>query len=155
PSDVAAVEQPVWPAGAATPLALAAGAGGPTATPAPSVSHGVAVALEPPPPIGAAAYAVVERECGALLWRMNETQHLPPASLTKIVTALVVMDSTALDEVVQSNVSAQELQDRGSSVMGLEPGDSLSVLDLLNGMLLESGNDAALVLAQHAAGSVD
>jgi D-alanyl-D-alanine carboxypeptidase len=109
-----------------------------------------AAVMEPPPDLDAAAFAVVERGCGALVWGENETERLRPASLTKIVAALVVMDSVSLDQEVESHVSSALLKDQGSSVMGLEPGMRLSVLDLLNGLLLESGNDAALVLAEFA-----
>jgi D-alanyl-D-alanine carboxypeptidase len=91
-----------------------------------------------------------------MVWSENENERLPPASLTKIVTALAVVDSVSLDDVAESNVSAAKMKERGSSVMGVEPGMQLSVLDLLNGLLLKSGNDAALVLAEHAgSGSVE
>jgi D-alanyl-D-alanine carboxypeptidase len=107
----------------------------------------------PPPEVNAASYAIVERSCGALIWGKQEHERLPPASLTKIVTALVVRDRLALDEAVESEVSASKM--RGSSVMGLEPGMRLSVTDLLYGLLLRSGNDAALVLARNAGGSTE
>lgn len=105
----------------------------------------------PPPEVNAASYAIVERSCGALIWGKQEHERLPPASLTKIITALVVRDRLPLDETVESDVSASKM--RGSSVMGLEPGMRLTVTDLLYGLLLRSGNDAALVLAQSAGGS--
>jgi D-alanyl-D-alanine carboxypeptidase len=103
--------------------------------------------------VGAASYAIVERSCGALIWGKAEHERLPPASLTKIVTALVVRERLSLDATVESDVSASKM--RGSSVMGLEPGMRLSVTDLLYGLLLRSGNDAALVLARNAGGSTE
>jgi D-alanyl-D-alanine carboxypeptidase len=108
-------------------------------------------AAGPPPEVAAASYAIVERSCRALVWGKQEHESLPPASLTKIVTALVVRDRLALDASVESDVSAVKM--KGSSVMGLEPGMRLSVSDLLYGLLLRSGNDAALVLARAASGS--
>jgi D-alanyl-D-alanine carboxypeptidase len=94
----------------------------------------------------------MERACGTLLAGQGEHERAAPASLTKIITALVVMDRVALTDQVTSDVSATKM--KGSSVMGLEPGMRLSVKDLLYGLMLRSGNDAALVLAKHSAGSV-
>jgi D-alanyl-D-alanine carboxypeptidase len=94
----------------------------------------------------------MERACGTLLAGQGEHERSAPASLTKVITALVVMDRVALTDQVTSDVSATKM--KGSSVMGLEPGMRLSVKDLLYGLMLRSGNDAALVLAKHSAGSV-
>jgi D-alanyl-D-alanine carboxypeptidase len=125
----------------------------PTATPTPSVAP---VVLAPPPAVEAEAYAVIERECGTLLWGKGENEALPPASITKIITALVVVESVGLDEMAVSTVSGSAMKERGSSVMGVEPGMELSVRDLLYGLMLKSGNDAALVLAEHVGhGSVE
>jgi D-alanyl-D-alanine carboxypeptidase len=127
----------------------------PGAAPGGEAPAGVATVMEPPPALEAAAFAVIERACGTLVWGENETERLAPASLTKIVTALVVRDMVSLNDEAESHVSAAEMKERGSSVMGVEAGMRLSVLDLLNGLLLKSGNDAALVLAEHAgAGSI-
>jgi D-alanyl-D-alanine carboxypeptidase len=109
----------------------------------------------PPPAVVAQAYAVLERSCGATLAVKNERERLPPASITKIITALVVSDRSALDAMVNIEVSGKEMAKRGSSVMGIEPGMRLSVTDLLYGLFLPSGNDAALALAAHVSGDVD
>jgi serine-type D-Ala-D-Ala carboxypeptidase (penicillin-binding protein 5/6) len=109
-----------------------------------------------PPAIGGASFAVLERSCGALLFGRNEHQRLPPASLTKIITAMVVEERGDLNDVVETNVSAKQMARRGSSVMGLEPRMHPSVQDLLYGLFLPSGNDAAVTLAQYVGrGNVD
>ncbi|HXG42256.1 MAG TPA: D-alanyl-D-alanine carboxypeptidase family protein [Dehalococcoidia bacterium] len=111
--------------------------------------------LSAPPPVSGQAVAVVEEPCGALLYAVNEHEHLPPASLTKIVTALVAEERAPLSAMVTVNVDGGELNfTTGSSVMGLKPGMSLTLRDLLYGLLLPSGNDAALAIAAYVGGSV-
>jgi D-alanyl-D-alanine carboxypeptidase len=108
--------------------------------------------LSAPPEIGARAYAIVDRACGAVIWGKDEHERLAPASLTKIVTALVVEKRAKLTDMVDVNVSGRQMAARGSSVMGVEPGMRLSVEDLLHGLFLPSGNDAALALAGYMGG---
>lgn len=109
----------------------------------------------PPPEITGHAAAVLEGSCGTLLYGANAGQQLPPASLTKIATALVTVDRAQLADIVDVHVnSALLVESTSSTVMGLEPGQELSVEDLLYGLLLPSGNDAAIALAEYAGGSV-
>jgi D-alanyl-D-alanine carboxypeptidase len=105
--------------------------------------------LSPPPALDARAFVIIDRACGGIVWAKNEHERLAPASLTKIITALVVEKHAGLSEMVDVNVSGKQMAARGSSVMGLEPGMRLSVEDLLYGLFLPSGNDAALALANH------
>jgi D-alanyl-D-alanine carboxypeptidase (penicillin-binding protein 5/6) len=108
------------------------------------------------PSIEGRAFAVLEPACGALLEERNGDLTLPPASLTKIVTALVAVDRASLDDVVSIEIDGVELSlETDSTVMGVRPGDPLSVRDLLYGLLMRSGNDAALELAEHVAGDED
>lgn len=101
-----------------------------------------------PPIVSASSYSIVERSCGALAFGWNEHQRLAPASLTKIVTALVVANSGIdLNKMVDIQVSGSQMRSQGSSVMGIEPGQRYSVRDLLYGLMLPSGNDAAVALA--------
>lgn len=106
----------------------------------------------PAPPVSARAVAVVDGASGELLYGRNEHLRLPPASTTKIVTAVVALQHADLDAAVVVDVDARRMGD--SSVMGLLPGMRLTVRDLLYGLMLPSGNDAALALARHVAGSV-
>jgi D-alanyl-D-alanine carboxypeptidase len=108
----------------------------------------------PPPKITGRAAAVMEVSCGALLYSKNAQQRLPPASLAKIATALVAAERADLDQVVDVRVSSGLLvASSGSTVMGLEPGQRMSLRDLLYGLLLPSGNDAAIAIAEHVGGS--
>jgi len=109
----------------------------------------------PPPAIGGRSAVVIEDACDGLLFSHSPDLQLPPASLTKIATALVAADHAQLSDVVDVQVNSALLaQSTGSSVMGLEPGMRLSMRDLLYGLLLPSGNDAAVAIAQQVAVTV-
>ncbi len=109
----------------------------------------------PPPKITGRAAAVIEDACGALLYGRNAHQRLPPASLAKIATALIAVERADLSRVVEVRVNSGLLvASTASTVMGLQPGQRLTVRDLLYGLLLSSGNDAAIAIAQEVAGSV-
>ena len=106
-----------------------------------------------PPAVSAKSTAVVESACGVLVYGISENERLPPASLTKIVTAMAVVEQARLSDQVNVAVNGWDLvTEDGSSVMGLEAGMTLSVQDLLYGLLLPSGNDAALALADYVGG---
>lgn len=110
---------------------------------------------------GTPAAAVVDRYPGAAaaylvsaddvpLWGARTREQLPPASLTKMMTALVAVESLAADAVV--TVSARAAR-AGGARMGLAAGARLRVDALLAGLLLRSGNDACLALAERVAGT--
>lgn len=81
---------------------------------------------------------------------------LPPASLTKLMTAAVATDQADTGIMIKTNVDSQKLyDDTGSTIMGLRPGMELSLLDLLYGLLLPSGNDAAIAIAEGISGTTD
>lgn len=108
-----------------------------------------------PPPITGTSALVIEEPCGGTLFERNAHMSVPPASLTKIMTALVTVDHVDLDEIVRIDVNGPELSlETDTTVMGIEPGMRLTVRDLLYGLLLASGYDAAIQLAEHVAGSV-
>lgn len=98
---------------------------------------------------GAAAAYLVSAD-GVPLWGARTRERLPPASLTKMMTALVVVESLPADAVV--TVSARAAR-AGGARMGLAAGARLTVDALLAGLLLRSGNDACLALAERVAGS--
>lgn len=108
-------------------------------------------AREEGPRLGARAAILLEVSTGTILYARNEHQRRAPASTTKIVTALLAVERGGLDEPVQ--VSPQAAGTRGSSAH-LRAGQTLSLLDLLHAMMLPSGNDAAVAVAEHLAGSV-
>ncbi|MCS6802943.1 MAG: D-alanyl-D-alanine carboxypeptidase family protein [Chloroflexota bacterium] len=104
-----------------------------------------------PPAVGATEVAVLDAATGRLLYGKNERAPVHPASLTKMVTALVALEVGRLDDLVAIDVDARAMP--RSTVMGLRPGMILPLEDLLYGLMLPSGNDAALAIARHLAGS--
>ncbi len=99
----------------------------------------------------ATAAVVYNPDSGEFLYTQNETQTLPMASTTKIMTALITLEQPDLEEVFP--VDSQAIHVEGSS-MGLTEGATVSLLDLAKGMLSVSGNDAANAAAVRIAGSI-
>ena len=95
---------------------------------------------------------LVDLDTGRVLWRRNPTRTRPIASLTKMMTALVVVDR--LDPGDKVRISKKVLNYSGSGVGVLPKGKRVKVETLLNGLMLPSGNDAARALALRAAGSL-
>ena len=100
-----------------------------------------------PPPISAKAVFVIDATTQTELFALNPDEPLPPASLTKVAAALVILDEANLDDVVE--IEAEDLVPPEESQVGLIAGDRLTVRDLLRGVLIPSGNDATLALARH------
>lgn len=94
---------------------------------------------------------VMERSSGRVLYNKNADERLPIASTTKIVTALTVLKNSCLDDVVE--IPAEACGIEGSSIY-LRAGEHLTVRELLYGLMLRSGNDSAVALALHTAGSI-
>ena len=99
----------------------------------------------------AKAAAVINGDTGEIIYAANADERLPMASTTKIMTALLLCENADLNEEI--TVTADMLKVEGSS-MGLLAGDRVSYHDLLYGMMLASGNDAANVTAISIAGSI-
>lgn len=98
------------------------------------------------------SYVVIDAENGRTLMGVNEHARLPIASLTKIWTALVVLENSELtDEVV---VSKEASLVEGSSIYLME-NETYTIDYLLHGLMMQSGNDAATALAEHVGGSVE
>jgi D-alanyl-D-alanine carboxypeptidase len=106
----------------------------------------------PAPEVDSGAAIVVDAASGAVLHEHNARTRLPPASLTKIVTAVLAIEGSDLESRVSVDGNFSMLAP-DSSLMGLDEGDCFSVRDLLYGLMLRSGNDAALAIARHVAGS--
>ncbi|MEJ5198873.1 MAG: D-alanyl-D-alanine carboxypeptidase family protein [Anaerolineae bacterium] len=107
-------------------------------------------ALTRPPAVTAAAALVVDLDARQTLYSYRPTEPWPPASTAKLMTALVVVHGVDINQ--RTTVSARAAGTPGSR-MGLTAGETLTVRDLLYGLLLPSGNDAAVALAEHVAGS--
>lgn len=95
---------------------------------------------------------IYDRASGQILYEKNGEKQTPMASTTKIMTAIVVLENTDLTETVTINAKAAGI---GGSRLGLKKNDKITVNDLLYGLMLRSGNDAAVALAIHVGGSVE
>ena len=105
--------------------------------------------------VQAEAGIVVDMDSGAVLFGQNIHLPYPPASITKLLTALVVLEHCQLDETVEfSETAVNSVESDSGNKLGSVAGDRLSVEDCLYGMLLESSNQAANALAEHTAGSI-
>jgi D-alanyl-D-alanine carboxypeptidase (penicillin-binding protein 5/6) len=104
-----------------------------------------------PPTISSGAAIVVDMDTGQIVFSHNANARLPMASTTKIMTAVIVLESLPLDKKVTISGEAHAT---GGSALGLQRGEVLSVEQLLYCLLVPSANDAAVALAQATAGSV-
>ena len=111
--------------------------------------HPVEVDFEKPP----AAGMLFDVDTGEVLWERNADERLPIASLTKMLTAILIAKRHGPGEDVA--VTPEALAYEGSGMGVLPKGKEVELESLLKGLLLVSGNDAAIALAQHDAGSVD
>lgn len=96
------------------------------------------------PQLTAKAAIVIDQESGAILYAKNPDTQLYPASLTKLMTALVALDSYPLDAILEIT----EESDAIGNTIHLQRGERISVQSLLKGLLIASGNDAAFALAR-------
>lgn len=103
------------------------------------------------PTINSRAAIVYERSSGKILYGKEENEKRKMASTTKIMTAIVVLENTNLDDIVTISSKAAGT---GGSRLGLHKDDKISIQDLLYGLLLCSGNDAAVALAEHTGGDL-
>lgn len=115
------------------------------------------------PPVDARAWILMDYASGKVLAEGNADEKLDPASLTKIMTSYVVGQALKagkikLTDMVTVGKDAWATGNpalRGSSVMFLKPGDQVSVEDLNKGVIIQSGNDASIAIADYVAGSQD
>ena len=105
-----------------------------------------AVALDAPPRVEAAAYLVANAKTGEIILRRNADEPRAPASITKLMTALVTLEHARPGEPVTVRPYAVTV---GESSIDLRAGERLTVRDLLAAALIQSANDAAFALAQH------
>jgi D-alanyl-D-alanine carboxypeptidase (penicillin-binding protein 5/6) len=113
------------------------------------------VIIPAPPQLASTAYLLIDADTGKVLVENNSDEQLPPASLTKMMTSYIVsseIESGNLreDELVRISVKAWKM---GGSKMFIREGTRVSVKDLLRGVIIQSGNDASVALAEHIAGS--
>ncbi|MES9930184.1 MAG: D-alanyl-D-alanine carboxypeptidase family protein, partial [Candidatus Thiodiazotropha sp. 6PDIVS] len=114
-----------------------------------------ATPLPAPPEVSATGYLLVDFNSGKILAERNSDKRLEPASLTKIMTAY-----TIFRELQQGNINLEDtvlVSEKAwrtpGSRMFIEVGKRVKMLDLIKGMIIQSGNDACVALAEHIAGS--
>jgi D-alanyl-D-alanine carboxypeptidase (penicillin-binding protein 5/6) len=120
-----------------------------------------AAAIVPSPPqVAAKAYFLIDANSGAVLAESNADMPLPPASLTKMMTSYVLAGELAAGEIsradmvtVSRNAWSQNPLFNGSSLMWIEPGKDVTVEDLMRGVIISSGNDACVAIAEYLAGT--
>ncbi|KZZ19603.1 D-alanyl-D-alanine carboxypeptidase, partial [Oleiphilus sp. HI0080] len=108
-----------------------------------------------PPQVGASSYVLMDATTGEIIIEENANESLPPASLTKMMTAYIVES-----EIAQGNVSLTDevpvsvkAWRTGGSKMFIKEGTKVLLEDLLKGVIIQSGNDASIALAEYLAGS--
>lgn len=102
--------------------------------------------------VAAKGAVLIDADSGRVLFGQDENRVLPMASTTKVMTALLAIERTSLDEVVTAGKNASGVP--GTSLY-LSVGEQLSMEHMLYGLMLRSGNDAAVAIAEHVAGSVE
>lgn len=112
----------------------------------------VEAAVLSPIEVRSKAAILIDENSGRVLYQKNADLRMPPASLTKIMTALLVIENGNLDKKVRVSERAAET---GESSIWLEAGEVLTRRDLLYALMLNSANDAAVALAESVAGSVE
>ena len=105
-----------------------------------------------PPGVNAHGAILMDANTGRVLWGKHENVPLPMASTTKIMTAVLTLESGRLDETVTVSRRAAAAP---KVKMNLSPGEEIRLGDLLLALMLESSNDAAIAIAEHLAGSVE
>ena len=107
------------------------------------------------PVSGTESAILMEADTGAILYSKNKDEKLYPASTTKIMTALLVVENCTMDEIVTFSDSAIDNTELGSSRIGIKKGEQLTVEQCLYGLLLGSANEVAYALAEHVGGDLD
>ncbi|MFT5211300.1 MAG: D-alanyl-D-alanine carboxypeptidase (penicillin-binding protein 5/6) [Flavobacterium sp.] len=120
-------------------------------------SAGAAQIIPAAPQLSAEGYLLIDASTGKILVEHNSQQRLPPASLTKMMTSYVasseiINNTLKIDEDVDISVRAWRTE---GSRMFVKEGTKVKVSDLLSGIIIQSGNDASVALAEHIAGSED
>lgn len=116
-------------------------------------SNGYAKETAAKPIVNNTWYAVVmDADSGRMLYEKNSLKIVPMASTTKIMTAILAIENSSMDEPVTVSKRASSIH---GSTIGLKTGEKLSMEEILYGLMLRSGNDCAIAIAEHISGSVE
>jgi len=120
-----------------------------------ALAHGAPAIIPRPPDVAASSYILMDARTGYVIVEHNADESLPPASLTKIMTAYI-----AAEEILQGNLSwtdqvhiSEKAWRMEGSKMFVGVDTQVSVEDLMRGIIIQSGNDASVAIAEHIAGS--
>jgi D-alanyl-D-alanine carboxypeptidase (penicillin-binding protein 5/6) len=125
-----------------------------------SLAASAAVVIPPPPSVASKGFVLMDFETGNIIAEENSHIQIPPASLTKMMTSYVIGQEIKIGNIketdlvtISENAWAKNFPD--SSKMFIEVGKQISVADLNRGIVVQSGNDACVAMAEHIAGSED
>lgn len=121
----------------------------------PPVTGNHPIVTPTPPSLNAKAYILIDVDSGKIIAEKNSELRLPPASLTKMMTLYVVSRALKADQIHLSDQVrvSQEAWKTGGSRMFIKEGQEVSIEDLLKGVIVDSGNDACVALAEHVGSS--
>ncbi len=103
--------------------------------------------------ISATSALIVNATDDEVIYANNVYERMYPASLTKLITALVVLKNANLNDTVTISNNASHITESGAKLCGFKEGDKINLLSLLNCLLVYSGNDAGIAIAEHVGGS--
>lgn len=106
------------------------------------------------PQVAAPSAILIDAETGRVLYEKNADQKMYPASTTKVMTGILASEYKDLDEPITATPNVVKIE-RGSSQIYVEPGEILTMRQLLYALMLESANDAAIAIAEHLGGSIE
>lgn len=108
------------------------------------------VAADTPPAVSADAAVLMDVQTGDVLFDKQAHKRRPPASTTKIMTAILALELGSPQEIVTVSQKAAQV---GEATLHLDPGEKITLYELVTGALIKSGNDACVAIAEHIAGS--
>lgn len=122
-----------------------------------SLSWAAEPIIPAPPQLAAKSYVLMDATSGQVLVEHNGDERLPPASLTKLMTAYIATLEINRGQIREEDMVhvSEKAWRTGGSRMFIQVGTQVSVSDLLHGIIIQSGNDASVALAEHIAGSED
>ncbi len=127
----------------------------PTPTPVPGPAAASMPIVPTAPTLAASSYLLVDATSGEVLIEHNADEALPPASLTKMMTSYIASLEILRGQIKEEDMVlvSEKAWRKGGSKMFIEVGTQVRVIDLLRGIIIQSGNDASIALAEHIAGS--
>lgn len=139
-------------------ISYAAAAQTPTPAPTPNPIPGPELSgpiVPTAPQLAASSYLLVDAHSGKVLVEHNADQPLPPASLTKMMTSYIASLEIQKGQISEEDMVlvSEKAWRMGGSKMFIEVGNQVRVIDLLRGIIIQSGNDASVAMAEHIAGS--